>query len=276
MAASQHGFNTPSGLILPVPSIQLASPRDPQLAAYNPSQAEFTVAINGDKLLMRRMPIISVLDVPAQAFDLDLRLELLWYTNRNRKANGGGVSGYKHPSHSLVDAPLSPTGAAPIAPVLPNSRFRGGNRQQMGINTVSEWTIKYNTQRFFIDTLGLFYTQGLINYNDAGGGASQTMYIPSCRAANGGYNSNLGGFGYSAQYRPNYFRFRFSVQDPNDTRARITGPVSQTITMANAVHPFIQDQIATQATGFTVLGISSYFQADMFNVWFETRLPSNK
>jgi len=264
------------GIALPAPSIQLAQLTDNSFANENPSGATYTVATDGTKLLMHRMPLLTVVDMPEQAFELDLRLELLWYTKRSLRANGGNMAGYKHPVHSLTGTPFSPTGAAPIATVLPASRFRGGGYRQVGADTVSEWSIAENTQRFFIDTLGLFYSPDSVQYNDVSGGTSLGMFIPSCKASNGGSGVNRGGFGYSSRHRPNYFRFRYSVQDQNDSRARVTGPVSQTIVMAPAVHPFVPDLVATQATGETVLAVNSGFQKDVFNTWFDTRLPSDK
>ena len=185
------------------------------------------------------------------------------------------MSGYRHPSHSLPNAPFSPTGASPIASVLPPSRFRGGGLRQIGANTVSEWSVTENSQRFFIDTLGLFYVPHFLGYRTVSGGASLLMHVPSCRASNGGGSINLGGFGYSAMHRPNYFRFRYSVQDSTDVRSRVTGPVSQTIVMAPSVHPFVPDFVETQAQGVTVLLVNAGFQSNMFNTWFDTRLPSN-
>lgn len=265
------------GITLPAPNIQLAQPSDARFANANPTGLTYTVTTDGTKLHMHRMPLLTVMDVPEEAFELDLRLELLWYTKRSLRANGGNVSGYKHPSHSLPNAPFSPTGAAPIASVLPTSRFRGGGWRQVGANTVSEWSVSKNTQRFFIDTLGLFYSPDIIRYNDAGGGAGLSMYIPSCKSASGsGYSYNRNGFGYSSRFRPNYFRFRYSVQDQNDERARVTGPVSQTVVMAPAVHPFVPDLVETQAQGVTVLSINAGFRPDVFNTWFDTRLPGNQ
>jgi hypothetical protein len=275
MAASQHGFSKSSASGLPVPSVTLADMRDGAYAAYNPNGVNYTVSANGDKLYMERMPLFTANEIPQELFSQDLRLEVLWYTKKSLRARGGGGGKYVHPKHTAGIAHENPTGGAPVAAQLPNSRSRGGNRSGFNGHT-TEWSVTKIGQRFFIDSLGLFFLRAGINYVDVTGNAnSVTAYVPANVSANGGYSPNPNGFGYSAKFRPNYFKFRFSIQDPNDPRARITGAETDTFVMSSSVMPFMQDAAASQAVGQMRRRISSFYQPDQLSTWLKTRLPSN-
>ena len=277
MSGSSASLNSSGGAGggLPVPYIQLASALEQKLTAYNPNAAGFMVSADGTKLGFITMPIFTAKEIPEALFEKDLRLEVLWYTRKSLKAKGGSSRGYVHPTHTAGLSSESPTGGAPVAPTLPNSRFRGGQRNIFD-GFVSEWSVTKNGQRFFIDGLGKFFQVQSINYIN-GAGVSQAnvqAFVPTNVAANGGQSPNPSGFGYSARYRPNYFKFRFSIQDPSDPRARITGAETGVFVVAPAIHPFVQDVAASQAAGHTVNKINTGYDATRFNVWRETRLPS--
>lgn len=273
MAASQHGFSKSSASGLPVPSVTLADMSDGMYAAYNPNGASFTVSADGNKLFMERMPLFTANEIPQELFAQDLRLEVLWYTKKSLRANGGGGGKYVHPTHTAGINNETPTGGAPVAAQLPRSRSRGGGRAS---GHTTEWSVTKIGQRFFIDSLGLFFAKASVNYIDVtGNGNSVTAYIPANKSANGGYSANQNGFGYSAKFRPNYFKFRFSIQDPNDPRARITGAETDTFVMSSRVMPFVQDAAASQAAGQMRRRINSVYQPDQLNTWLKTRLPSN-
>ena len=262
-------------LVLPVPHITLASPRDPRLAAYNPPAVDFTLPADGSmKFFMRRMPIFTAMDIPDFALTMDLRLELLWY-RRERRNRGGGNNGYRHPAHHPTTVPDvdSPLGIAPVASPIAGSRFRGGIPNNKP-GCVSEWSITKVGQRFFIDSLGHQMKFYPVNFIDNAGAPQQIKLIcPSFLGANSS-NASQHGFGYAAKYRPNYFQFRYSVADPNDVRNRLIGPVSETIVCAHHIHPFVHNATASAATGLTCNDIHSQFKDSELNCWFATRLPA--
>jgi len=266
-----------AGIVLPVPHITLGGLLNSgPLQLHNPAGVDFTRLHDGTKMALAKCPVFTALEVPEAALAFDLRLELLWFRKERRKAHGGGANGYRHPTHGIPsDAGLaSPTGGSPVAPVLPVSRFRGGDPANLGPR-VSEWSVTKVGQRFFIDTLGLYFVRTAVSYmTTAGGGAGNTtnLFVPSFIRASG-LSADPRGFGYASMYRPNYFKFRYSIQDPNDERARLTGPTSGTIVCAHAVHPFVQNAAATAANGYTSLEIDTGFNPDQANCWFETRLP---
>ena len=262
-------------LILPVPHIVLASPRDPRLIAYNTTGADFTLPADGSiKWPMRRMPLVTVMDIPDFMLTLNPRLELLWF-RRERRNRGGGGNGYRHPTHTLTgsaDAD-SPMGAAPVSPVLANARFRGGLPANKP-GCVSEWDITKVGQKFFVDSLGHHMKFTAVNYIDTAGGVNQVKVICPSFLGSSSKNANQSGFGYSAQYRPSYFQFRYSVEDPKDARNRLVGPATKTIVCAHHIHPFVQDAAASAALGLTCNNIHSRFKDNELNCWFATRLPA--
>jgi len=266
----------PLPLALPVPHVVLAKQLgDNQLSALNPNSNPFTYTTNGDKLLLSRTPLVTVMDIPADLLKLDLRLELLWFRKERKNSHGGGGNGYRHPSHFLTgDATLdSPTGANWQAPVLPNSRFRGGTQVNVS-GRVSEWFVKYVGQKFFIDTLGHYFEFQKVNYVDSSGaGNTIKLYAPTFKAASS-KNSSQHTFGYSAMYRPNYFQLRYSVADPNDPRNRLVGPTSKTIVCAALHHPFRHNAAASATYGLVCNDINPSFKEAELNCWFGTRLPA--
>lgn len=263
--------NKNAGFFLPVPHIVLANLLNSG-QGVNPQSNPFSyTSTAGDKLAVIRMPLFSAVDLPKLLFDNDLRLELLWYRNEVTRQRGGGSAGYRHPTHSPAGGTIDdPTGSAPPAAILPTSRFRGNgstNEKQ-----VSEWSINKNGQKFHIATLAHFFTIENIDYRDVTGGISTIeLFVPRNRAAYG-LSASHKLKGYSNRYRNNYFRFRFSIADPSDLRARITGPETQTIVMGNSTFAFSQDVAASQAIGKTCLRIAPGFDARSFNCWFSTRL----
>lgn len=281
MSGTSGGYQAggSSGAGLPVPHITLAKQMDPVLQpTLNPAGLSYTLTPGGIKAIMQRTPLFSAVDIPQSLIDQGLRLELLRYVSHGQRANGGARSGFAHPSHVILSAATTGiTGVTPIAPMLPASRFRGGgvrNGLLVGWDVTTEWEVTAPTQRFFIDSLGDFMLQQPINYVSAAGGFSSTVVVftPS-DSGNGGYVASPAHFGYAGRYRPNYFQFRFSIQDPNDPRARITGPVTPTIACAHSVHPFVQDMTVQ---GETVLLIANDFDPDEMNCWWSTRLPSGR
>lgn len=279
MSGTGASLIRPSAATLPVPSVGLAKPRDPNLVAYNPSGLTFSINADGDKLFMDRMPLFTAVEIPDELFNHDLRLELMMYRAESRN-QGGGVDGYRHPAHAPDDMNIAtPFGVSPVAPRLPNSRFRGGNRNgQSQSTTTTEWSVTRNGQRFFIDSLGQFWTRRPVYYVDAANnGQNVMMNVPTNGRVIGAQGAvPQHSFMYSRLYRPNYFAFRYSIEDPNDSRGqRITGPWSRVIKMASAVHPFVQDAVASSTFGRAVGSLDSKFVADTSNCWFETRLPSN-
>ena len=266
-----------AGIMLPVPHITLGGLLNSgPLQLHNPSGVDYTRLHDGSTMILAKCPVFSALEVPEAALALDLRLELLWFRKERRKTHGGGANGYRHPTHGIPGDPglASPTGGSPVAPVLPMSRFRGGDPANLGPR-VSEWSVTKVGQQFFIDTLGLYFVRYPVNYMTTGGGGAGTtvgLFVPSF-GRTCGIAADQKGFGYASVYRPNYFKFRYSIQDPNDERARLTGPTSGTIACAHAVHPFVQNAAATAANGYTSLELDTGFDPDRANCWFETRLP---
>jgi hypothetical protein len=273
-SASTRPQRVTAAVGLPVPRIYLVAPNKARVGA-NPAAVTYTVAIGGEKLQMQSMPYLSASEIPKELFDRDLRLELLRYSvKKGSTAQKRGRSGYKHPTHLVTDGPawLGHSGATPVAPSLPTSKHRGGSSAS-GLRMTTEWAIASADSSFLIDTLGDFYYPSLVSYFDTVGNNPQlAVHIPSDTASRG-YSAPRQVFGYSPKYRPNYFRFRFSVSDPTDPRNRIVGPYSETVVMAPSVHPFIQDVAATQTLGRVAVKVNSNFNPLVYNTWLETRLP---
>ena len=280
-AASTRPARATAAVGLPVPRVYLVAPNKARAGA-NPNAIDFTVMLDGQKVTLESFPYLSASEIPKELFARDLRLELLRYSVKKGSATQKrGRSGYKHPSHEVVDGAgwLGHTGATPVAPPLPPSKHRGGGRANtLGLPSAqrmtTEWAVASADSSFLIDTLGDFYTPTSVLYNTGGvvNGGNLATYVPSDRASRG-YAAPRGLFGYGSTYRPNYFQFRFSVSDPTDPRSRVTGPVGQTFVMAPSVHPFIQDVAATQLAGNIMLVVNPAFSPNRYNVWINTRLP---
>lgn len=265
---------------LPVPRIYLVAPNKARAGA-NPNNIDFTEMLDGAQVRMESMPYLSASEIPKELFARDLRLELLRYSvKKGSTAQKRGRSGYKHPSHEVPNGIgwLGLTGATPVAPPLPSSKHRGGSRANtLGTSNAqrmtTEWAVANADSSFLIDTLGDFYTPSFVQFNSGGlGSLPLEVHVPSDRAARG-FTAPRNLFGYGATYRPNYFKFRFSVSDPTDPRNRITGPTGDTFVMAPSVHPFIQDVAASELNGTTVVIVNRRFDSKRYNVWMNTRLP---
>jgi hypothetical protein len=264
----------PLPLALPVPHVVLAKQRgDNALPAYNPNSDPFTYTISGDKLLLSKTPLITVMDLPPDLLKLDLRLELLWFRKERKNSHGGGGNGYRHPSHfptgnATID---SPTGLSLQATPLTNTRFRGGSGALSP--RVSEWSVTKVGQKFFVDTLGHYFALDDVLYIDTtGSGQTVKAFVPTFKAASS-KNASQRGYGYSARYRPNYFQFRYSVADPRDPRNRLVGPTTKTIVCTALRHPFVHDAAASASTGLTCNAIHGNYKENELNCWFSNRLP---
>ena len=266
---------------LPVPRVYLVAPSKARAGA-NPNGIDYMEMLDAAQVRVQSMPYLSASEIPKELFARDLRLELLRYSvKKGSTTQKRGRSGYKHPTHEVTNGAgwLGLSGATPVAAPLPLSKHRGGSRATTtgapnSQRMTTEWSVADADASFLIDTLGDFYMPGSVFYNTAAGpsGGLLNVHVPSDRAARG-FASPRNVFGYAAAYRPNYFKFRFSVSDPTDPRNRITGPTGDTFVMAPSVHPFIQDIAASQTAGFVVVRLNDRFDPKAYNVWMNTRLP---
>jgi hypothetical protein len=275
-ASTLQASNAASGL--PIPHITLS--KIELDSVLNPNGVDYTFAVDGTKINPRHLPMFTAIEIPKALFKEDLRLELVMYkrtTRKNARNINERLNGYHHPTHNPASNP-SPTGGSPYATKLPNSRFRGGGRA-LEVDTITEWTVTSNGQKFYIDTLGNFITGLNMDYISAannGGTGNVQVYVSTNKSQNGRL-AHLAAktFGYSAVFKPLYFAFRFSIKDKKDPRGqRIVGGTSKIITFAPNVHPFVQNAAVSAAVGSICLDINPAYKSTEWNCWFETRLPT--
>ncbi len=278
MSTSYTGYQSSGGGGLPVPHIVLAGPLSAG-QGHNPNSVDYTWTAADEQMFMRNMPLFTAKDFPASLLEQDLRLELLIYRKETSRQNTGAAKGFRHPAHSPTGAVADdPTGGAPPASVLPPSRYINAvnNGTVAGVPFVpyrqtTEWSVTAIGQKFFIANLGQFYFREDVDFRDPTGGIqSVKAFVPRNKAVK---RRNAGSryFGYSHRFADLLFTFRFSIADPDDSRARLSGPETRVIRMGNTFFPFVQDLSEIYTATDTRNIIDQNYQYHNFNCGFGFR-----
>lgn len=222
---------------LPAPVVRLG-----KNFAGTPYQAAKAPLAGGNvaAIVATNIATVSVHGLPAAVMD-DLatyqpQLELLRYVSvRSRSTRFSRAylnGGYVHPSHG--------PGAS-----------GGGHHTHGGAHTSvpaaiqairpTEWAVANWGQ--VIDVTqgmhGLMHIEA-INYRLPSLGAMVTSTLDVLVPSGATTRSFGRRFPYDGTFRPGYFRFRWSIIDPTDSRGqRVTGPLSDTVSLTNEVFPFV-------------------------------------
>lgn len=225
------------GLGLPAPVVRVGE-FDPSNNTYqvpdqNPAAAGGTVGVT-----VRSQVSISVHGLP-QAIFADLatyqpKLELMRYVRRrtttDRFSRNFRTNGYVHPSSVAFSNPSG------------SHTHGGGHPTISGVVTPlrqTEWDV-LNFGQVIDVTQGMLGFMHIANvpWRDSLGNQGTTkLVVPSGSSMNGGFGKR---YPYAGIYYPGYYKFRWSIIDPSDDRGqRVTGPLSDTVSITTEVFPFI-------------------------------------
>ena len=200
------------------------------------------------------------------------QLELMRYVRRRTaKDNWSRAmrnSGYVHPSHG---------------PHPSGGRTHGGDQASVHLDVrnirETEWPVT-NWGQVIDVTQGItgFLEWAGVPFREPGNqfaNNSADLPVPSGR---GGLSGILGRrFPYGRRFYPGYYKFRWSILDlSDDRRQRITGPLSDTVSITTEVFPFIPGQSFDPGTGvqYATATFDPRCQADLLRCWIGTsRLP---
>jgi hypothetical protein len=105
--------------------------------------------------------------------------------------------------------------------------------------------------------------------------ATQTVLLPVSRRTYQGVNPTSR-YAYSPEYTPMYIAFRYITWDglANEGLGQfISGPISNTVTIAALKHPFIQDSYATSIFGLPCCEVNPLYDNTQLLCTIETKLP---
>lgn len=193
------------------------------------------------------------------------QLELLRYVPRrtrepfrNRSIVGGG---YVHPSHG------------PAASGNGHHTHGGVHTKTAAVMAIrpTEWAVM-NWGQVIDVTQGMFgFMRGMfIQYRDPTGNGA-TLWATTAAPQKAVIGTR---FPYSSAFRPGYYRFRWSIIDPSDARGqRISGPLSDTVSVSTAVFPFSP---APPIGGGATATVVATFNHRLLNTWLGSvsRLPT--
>lgn len=205
------------------------------------------------------------------------KLELMRYVSKRTTASSWSRTmrnaGYVHPSHGP-----SPSGNG--------SHTHGGVHATLPAATVAirhtEWDVTGWGQVIDVTQgmTGFLYLRGIV-YRMPSAGAAQVTNVIDLLCPSGKSWNGLPGrrFPYATPYKPGYYKFRWSVIDPTDDRGqRITGPLSDTVSITTDVFPFIPGDAwldPLDSTYHATATLDPRTKADWLRVWVGSvsRLP---
>lgn len=213
-------------------------------------------------------PQVVAINVPTALLDpaLDLRVELLRYKKAKSQSRPGWGT-YVHPSHYMVGS--NPNG----------SDTHGGQHTDTAgipitINRPSEWSVTSRNQVIDLVDLAVWFSMLDVDYQDAVTLTNQQVTLP-CPAGEGktfGYYYGRR-FMYVSRFRPNYFRFRYSILDLDEGRGRLTGPQTPTLAVSTDIFPFLVDDAVSAAQGRAFGTLDPRLVTTNMRCSWQTRLP---
>lgn len=255
-------------LALPVPAVRLSKTQP--TAPYNYVDSSQPNGL-GATAYISSYPEIVAEGIPTELFNTayGLRLEVLRYRRMNGEKDAKDRAKYVRPSHW-------------VGGVAESGNDRGGGAHwvgavPLGFDVRTYWPVTSRGQVIPQNELTAFFRSQPIIYWDAlnpGNKISITALIPR---GNRTYHQN--GFGkrypYGGNFFPGYFRWRYSIIDPDDARGgRIDGPQSVTVAVSHKVFPFIFTPNITDALNHKHCVIDPRFSIDQMQAWIGgTRLP---
>lgn len=216
------------GIMLPAPVLRTA--RNYATVAYS---------VDGASVTPKSIASVSVHGLPQAVMD-DLgafkpKLELMRYVSTRSRQQGIGrnwtTNGYVHPSHGP-------------APSGNGSHTHGGiHSASAGLAAIrpTEWDVA-NWGQVIDVTQGMhgFMVMRRVAYRMPSTGLQNTGVIDAVVPSVNTSVSFGRRFPYGRNFRPGYFKFRWSIIDPTDDRGqRITGPLSDTVSLSAEIFPFL-------------------------------------
>lgn len=223
------------GSLLPAPVMRLARSDGGSFSVADGSpNSNQTVKVSSVNVLtasVHGLPKIILDNLDQYAPKLELLRYVRRRTGHNSFSRNFKNSGYVHPAN----------GPAPSG----NGSYThgGGIGNFVNISAIrpTEWDVTQWGQVIDV-TQGLYGFMQLmpVSYRDA---ALNDLLVTALAPSGSNINTSHGKrFPYAGVYRPAYYRFRWSVLDVTDDRAqRITGALSDTVSLTNSVFPFIPD-----------------------------------
>lgn len=230
--------SSPAGIMLPAPVVRAGG----SLVTYQTVKGPPSTGNITDVDVVNPVTV-SVHGLPQQVMDdietFKPQLELMRYVSKRTNANAWSRTmrnaGYVHPSHGPAPSGNgSHTHGGLQAGVAPATR---------GIRP-TEWPVT-NWGQVIDVTQGMTGHMNLrpIQFRVASAGVETTANVDLiCPSGLGGSSRPGRRFPYGKFYRPGYYKFRWSVIDITDPRGqRITGPLSDTVSLTTEVFPFLPD-----------------------------------
>lgn len=280
--------NGQSGVGIPEPRIEIArlSNIDKQL---NPNHVNYFIVPtdsppNTNKLGTATMLLFIAEQIPQELFSYDLRLEVLHYTKTAGSRDRIGRRGFHKPTHGTSSTQSSPA-AWPIteysyahpsgnythmAARNPASRYNGGVDPYWGF--VSEYSVTSHGQRFYLDGMGSFFMFTSVKYWNDGAEYSAEFPVPRGRLGASKTPGKLNGV--SRMFGSGYFKFRLSIASPENSRERIYGPTTETMTIGPVRWPFMRMFELSAREGRT--SVEAFPKGLRYSCWWSERVPGTK
>lgn len=249
---------------LPLPKLRLAGGDQTELT----KDIEHTSGSATYRL--KKYPTITAMDLSQEQIDKGVYVEMLHYVPHLSPAT------YRtHSKHAGYIVPVGQIGGTNPLLGIGTGWTRGGSYTDLADRPNHYKVSNINEVLPVWEYLKNRHVLRSVNYNDAPtiNSSSINLLIPTQRIRTAGVKAT-GTFGYSGQYRPYYFAFRYIMFDEKSNNW-ISGPLTRVVKLAHKIHPFSRNMTVTASQGMAYNDIDPLFNADEMACWFETRLPGN-
>ncbi len=254
------------GVFIPVPKVAIATQSQTVTSSF---------FADGTNIAWKTLPRVTVTNIPDSMLGnpaVGLRLELVRYVNMSSykvrlDINGGSYrsrqkNGFVHPAnYDPANGITNPSG----------SNTGGGVTNNVAVSRISEWAVTGEGQVIDID-LGAYFKPMSVEYRDTNGNIS-ALAVAKPTGVQRRTVLGTGRFkGYSRAKIPGYFAFRYSIIDPDNAQERVYGGVSELVVATNAVQPFAENFVATQAFGVPCVTVSNRFDLKQMQAWIDKQI----
>jgi len=244
----------------------------------------------GPDFILVNHPEISPMNITQEQIDAGVWVEMVYNSRMRGKRSSSGTmvqsKGFKAFNSCVAgDNTLVNDIIAMNPNTTPVFNTRGGVSNQQNIEKFNHFKVqslntRINVSQYFY---GLF-TYANVIYNDVGEEGSTVGFeclIPSLRFTTKTIDNQFFGkrFYYSNAYGPLYVKFRYIMWNPEANSGKgdfVTGPLSETVKLAQSVQPFIVDFERSQIEGISYGNINPYYYGDQktsVKCWIQDNTP---